>query len=249
MLWGKKRQTMNVTLITGATRGIGAAIAHAFDTPETQLILTGTNESEVASLNATSAPNRQYVCVDFSNSESLNKFVEFISNLSRLDVCVNNAGINIIKPLEDVTEQDFDMLHTINYKAPFRICQAAALIMRRQQRGHIVNIASIWSTVTKAGRSLYTGTKTGLVGMSRTMAVELAKDNVLVNCVSPGFTLTDLTRQSLSDVEIKTISSQIPQARMAEPAEIAKVVRFLCSEDNTYVTGQNLVVDGGFSIV
>ena len=240
---------MNAILITGATRGIGAAIAHAFDAPETQLILTGTSDIDVARLNATSTPNRQYMCADFSNSDSLNKFVEFIGNLDRLDVCVNNAGINIIKPIEAVTEQDFDLLHAINFKAPYRISQASAAVMRKSRQGRIINIASIWSTVTKAGRSLYSGAKTGLVGMTRSLAVELAPDNILVNCVSPGFTLTDMTRQSLSEGEISAISSRIPQARMADPDEIARVVRFLGSSENTYLTGQNLVVDGGFSIV
>ena len=240
---------MNVVLITGATRGIGAAIAHAFDTPETQLILTGTNDSDLARLDATSAPNRQYVCADFSNSDSLNKFIEFVGSLDRLDVCVNNAGINIIKPIEAVTEQDFDRLNAINFKAPYRISQTSAAVMRKRRQGRIVNIASIWSTITKTGRSLYSGAKTGLVGMTRSLAVELAPDNVLVNCVSPGFTLTDMTRQSLSEGEIAAISSRIPQARMADPDEIARVVRFLGSRENTYLTGQNLVVDGGFSIV
>jgi len=240
---------MKVALITGATRGIGAAIADVLDEPDTKLILTGTKAGEVDCLNKTASPNRQYVYADFSDPESLNRFVTLVGNFDQLDVCVNNAGINIIKPIEDVTEPELDLLQTVNYKAPYRICQAAGGVMRKQGHGRIVNIASIWSRVTKAGRSLYTGAKTALVGVTRTMAVELAPDNVLVNCVSPGFTLTELTQRSLSDGEITSISGQIPQVRMADPVEIAKVVRFLCSEDNTYMTGQNLVVDGGFSIV
>jgi 3-oxoacyl-[acyl-carrier protein] reductase len=240
---------MKVVLITGATRGIGAAIADVLDGPDAKLILTGANVEAVDRLNKAAPPKRQYVCVDFSAPESLERFVTFVGNLDQLDVCVNNAGINIIKPMEDVTASEMDLLQTVNYKAPYLICQAAAAVMRKQGRGRIVNIASIWSRVTKPGRKLYTGSKTALVGVTRSMAVELAPDNVLVNCVSPGFTLTELTRRSLSDAEITAISGQIPQARMADPVEIAKVVRFLCSEDNTYMTGQNLVVDGGFSIV
>jgi 3-oxoacyl-[acyl-carrier protein] reductase len=239
----------NVILITGATRGIGAAIADIFDGPDTILFLTGTDTSKVAAMNKTALHNRRYLDVNFLDLESLNKFISFIKGLDRLDVCVNNAGINIIKPIEEVSQSDFENLYTVNLKAPYLICQAAASIMRKHNWGRIVNIASIWSTITKAGRSLYTGSKAALVGMTRTMAVELAPDNVLVNCVSPGFTLTDLTQYSLSDVEIEIIVSKIPQARMAKPTEIAKVVHFLCSKDNTYLTGQNIVVDGGFSIV
>ena len=236
---------MNVVLLTGATRGIGAAMAAAFAGPDTQLILTGTRPDPAW----TAGDNRRYVAVDFSDPEALRRFTAFVAGLDRLDVCVNNAGINIIKPLADVTEEDYDRLQAVDCRAPYLIAKAAAGVMRRRRSGRIVNIASIWSAVTKPGRSLYSTAKTALTGMTRALAAELAPDNILVNCVSPGFTLTDLTRQSLSPGEIEAISRGIPMARMAEPEEIARIVRFLCSEENTYLTGQNIVVDGGFSIV
>jgi len=121
--------------------------------------------------------------------------------------------------------------------------------MKEQGFGRIVNIASVWSEISKANRSLYTTSKTGLIGFTRAVAAEYASSNILINSVSPGFTNTELTEQSLSSDEIIQLSKQIPAERFAEPFEIAKVVLFLCSDLNTYITGQNIVIDGGFTIV
>ncbi len=240
---------MKTVLVTGATRGIGAAIADAFAGPDIELILTGTDPGSVAALNEAAPAGRSYVSVDFTDPRALEAFCDRIASLEHLDACINNAGVNIIKPVEDVSPGEMDRILAINYKAPYFISKAAGHVMRKQRSGRIVNIASIWSVITKSGRSLYTGVKTGLTGLTRTMAVELAPHGVLVNCVSPGFTLTDLTAQSLSAKEIEAISSQIPMARMARPEEIARTVLFLAGEENTYLTGQNIVIDGGFTIV
>lgn len=240
---------MKTVLITGATRGIGAAIAKTFIDSDARLILTGTKNRSEYEFTETADADFQYVQVDFADPDSLTGFIRFINTLERLDVCVNNAAINIIKPMESVTLSDLELLNRVNYFAPYRICQAASKVMRKKKFGRIVNIASIWSALSKPGRTLYSGAKTGLVGMTRTMSTEVAADNVLVNCVSPGFTLTELTRDSLSDDEMASITAQIPIKRMADPIEIARVVHFLCSEKNTYLTGQNIIVDGGFTIV
>ena len=113
----------------------------------------------------------------------------------------------------------------------------------------MVNIASIWSTTTKAGRSLYSATKTGLVGLTRTIAIDMAPYNVLANAVSPGFTRTELTKSTLSPADSQALKAQIPLSRFAEPTEISKVVMFLASDFNTYLTGHNIIVDGGFTVV
>jgi 3-oxoacyl-[acyl-carrier protein] reductase len=121
--------------------------------------------------------------------------------------------------------------------------------MKKMNYGRIVNIASIWSIITKPGRAVYAATKSGLVGMTRAVAVDLAPYGILVNAVSPGFVNTELTKNTLSPEECESLSSQVPMGRFAEPEEIARTVLFLSSDWNTYLTGQNLVVDGGYACV
>jgi 3-oxoacyl-[acyl-carrier protein] reductase len=237
-------------LVTGATRGIGAAIARDFAVLGANLILTGTNPAQIVELNRTSEQagihNIRYVQADFADRESLQAFLGEIACYDKIDICINNAGTNRILPIYEVTAQDYDFLADVNLRAPFLICREVSQMMKRSGYGRIVNIASIWSVVTKAKRSIYTTTKFGLVGMTKTLAVDLAPFNVLVNAVSPGFTMTELTKASLSDEQIRELAEQVPLNRFAQPEEIAKAVLFLASDLNTYITGQNIVVDGGF---
>lgn len=238
-----------VVLITGATRGIGKSIANEFDRLGYKLILTGTNKLQIESLNQESPDHVHYVAVDFTDSQSYTSFYDFIDELPQIDVCINCAGINIIKTIENVSDEDLEQIISINYTSVYRTCRAVSKIMKRQGGGHIVNIASIWSVISKAERSLYSGTKSALLGLTRALAAELGAFNVLINCLSPGFVMTDLTRKSLSSTELAKIAKQVPLQRCAQPEEIAKAVVFLAGPDNTYLTGQNIVIDGGFSIV
>ena len=237
-------------LVTGATRGIGAAMARDFAALGASLILTGTKPSQIAELNRANerAGIRNIRCIqaDFANEESLQAFLDEIAGYERIDVCVNNAGTNRIHPIYETSIEDYDFLTKVNLRAPFLICRQVSRMMKRTGYGRIVNIASIWSVVTKAGRSIYTTTKHGLVGMTKALAVDLAPFNVLVNAVSPGFTMTELTRSSLSDEQMRELADQVPLNRFAQPEEISKIVLFLASDLNTYITGQNIMIDGGF---
>lgn len=238
-----------IVVVTGGTRGIGAAIVEEFWRQGAHVLITGTHPEEIDRLNREKSERKQYVWADFLNPSSLTGLIEHIARLERLDVCVNNAGINIIKDVEQVTAEDFEKIAVVNFRAPYLLSQAAAKVMRRQHRGWIVNIASIWSLITKPGRTLYSATKSGLAGMTRALATDLAADGILVNCVSPGFVLTDLTQRSLAPEEFQALARQVPLGRFAEPVEIARLVAFLGGEQNTYLTGQNIVADGGFSHV
>ena len=237
-------------LITGATRGIGRAIADVFFEAGANVLLTGTSQSEIDQLNSENEDQAiKWIMADFSTPDSIESFTNGLKKMEPIDICVNNAGINIIKPFDEVSNKEYDRLISVNLSAPFSIVQSIIPNMKKQNYGRIVNIASIWSQISKSGRSLYTTSKTGLVGFTKAIAVEYAQSNILVNAVSPGFTLTELTKQSLTKNEMKELSGQIPMERFAEPNEIAKTVLFLCSDLNTYITGQNITIDGGFTLV
>jgi 3-oxoacyl-[acyl-carrier protein] reductase len=226
---------MRRVLVTGGTRGIGRAIAEKFKAAGDEVIITGTSIKEPDSIEGF-----EYMHVDFSDETSAR---EFFTKL------VNNAGINNIKLIPDVRDWEYDELFDVNLKACYFMSQAAAISMKKRGGGHIINISSIMSVTSREKRSLYSTTKAGLTGMARALAIELGPDNILVNCVSPGFTLTDLTRESLSQEEMDNFASRIPLGRLAEVDEMANVVHFMCSKENTYITGQNIVVDGGFTVV
>jgi 3-oxoacyl-[acyl-carrier protein] reductase len=237
-------------LITGATRGIGKAIADNFIEVGAKVILTGTKQNEIDNLNSENKNQAvKWLMADFSTFDSIESFINELIFFKSIDICINNAGINIIKPLSEISNQEYERLMSVNLTAPFSIIQSLVPKMKKQCFGRIVNIASIWSQITKPERSLYTTSKTGIVGFTRSMAVEYAADNILVNAVSPGFTRTELTEQSLSADEMNALAEQIPLQRFADPNEIAQTVLFLCSNLNTYITGQNIVVDGGFTLV
>jgi 3-oxoacyl-[acyl-carrier protein] reductase len=136
----------------------------------------------------------------------------------------------------------------VNVKAPFLISQHVSGYMKSGYTGKIINISSIWGEKTISKRLCYTTSKAALIGMTKTLAVELAKYNILVNTVSPGFTNTELTNNILSTSAKNELIDKVPLNRMAEPNEIANTVLFLSSDLNTYITGQNIIIDGGFSI-
>lgn len=233
-----------IAVVTGASRGIGLAISRKLLKLGYYTIGTSTTGT---------APDHSGMsecwAVDFNDTVSMEQFMLKLKGLTRIDILVNNAGINIIKKQAEISSEEFSAIENINLRAPFFISSAAAEIMARSGGGRIVNIGSIWSVISKEHRTLYSTMKSGLLGLSRSMAVEWAKKNVLINTVSPGFVNTDLTKQSLTEEELIDMSKKIPVNRLAEPGEIAELVAFLAGESNTYLTGQNIVIDGGFSIV
>ena len=245
-----KEQTV---LITGATKGIGAAIAHIFEQTGASLLLTGTNPNQIDELNRHNKiqgkNNVRWMQVNFLNSASTERFLYQIEQGPPVHVLVNNAGTNRINEIDQLCTHDIDELIAINLRAPLLVCRSVSHSMKQMGYGRIVNIASIWSVITKQGRAVYSATKAGIAGMTKTIAVDLAPDNVLVNAVSPGFINTELTKISLPNDERKKLCNQVPLGRFAEPEEVAKLVLFLCSSENSYITGQNIVIDGGFTIV
>jgi NAD(P)-dependent dehydrogenase (short-subunit alcohol dehydrogenase family) len=219
--------TGRTALVTGASRGIGAAIAARLRQGGANVLTPSRGELDLASNTSMDA---------------------YLASLKEpVDILVNNAGINRLA--SGIEAADGDILDTlqVNLIAPIRLIRGIAPQMVARRYGRIVNISSIWSMVSKPGRVSYATSKSGLNGMTRTLAVELAPFNVLVNAVAPGYVNTELTRQNNTKQEIDAIRKTIPLQRLAEPDEIATVVSFLCSEENSYITGQTILVDGGFT--
>lgn len=215
-------------LVTGGSRGIGQAVAQ----------LLRERGVEVWT------PERREL--DLSDAASIDAFLAQHPDLP-IDILVNNAGINVINPLEAIHSDDWQAMLQINLSAPLRLMQGCTGHMKRQNWGRIVNISSIFSEVSRPSRGAYSATKAGLNGLTRAVATELAPHNILVNALCPGYVETELTRANNPPDALDRIRDSIPMRRLAQPHEIAAWVVFLSSEDNSYMTGQVVFVDGGFT--
>jgi len=230
-------------LVTGGSRGIGKQIADDLLRLGADVYVTG---SSPASLDDPYEMAQRHLRVDFSDRADTERFIEVISRMKRIDICVNNAGINRINPVDETVVKDWDDISAVNLDAPFLVTRAVSKIMKANSYGRIVNISSIFGVISKAKRSLYSMSKFGLRGLTVSSAIDLAPYNILVNSVSPGFVMTELTKRILDPVEMARLAEQVPLGRFAQPEEISRSVLFLASELNTYITGQNLIIDGGF---
>lgn len=238
-------------LVTGATRGIGKAIAETLWASGAEVYLTGTKQEEIdrlnAELKAQGMERKHYLCVDLSSENSLNKFLQELEKIPQIDICVNNAGINIVREFTEVPFEEFMKVQQINVFGPRRILNVVVPKMKAKKYGRIVNIASIWSVINRPGRSSYGISKNAIHGLTKALSIELAADNIMVNSVSPGFTMTELTVRTNTPEQLVELGNKVAARRLADPQEQANVVAFLCSEQNSYMTGQNLIVDGGYT--
>lgn len=229
-------------LVTGGTRGIGKAIAEHFLQQGIDVLVTGTSESSQGPDGAV-----RY-CVDFSDPDATREFVGQVQALG-IDILVNNAGINAIGAFADIHTSDFDRIQLVNVRAPFLLCQAVMPHMTVNGWGRIVNVSSIFGVITKEYRASYSASKFALDGMTSALAVEAAPRGILANCVAPGFVDTDLTRAVLGEEGISELQGRVPIGRLGTVDEIATLVAWLAGPENTYLTGQNIVIDGGFTRV
>ena len=232
--------TCRKALVTGGTRGIGFAVAEALLKAGYEVTVTGSKP------NGKGPKGSAIITCNFLNREATQKFADEIKN-KNFDILINNAGINKIGPIADYNPEDFEKIQQVNLIAPFLLCQAVIPGMCRRRFGRIVNVTSVFGVVSRAGRHAYSASKFGLFGLSRALSLEVAKDNVLVNCLAPGFIDTDLSREILGEKGVAQVIQKIPMGRLGEPKEMAKVIQFLVSGENTYLTGQNIIVDGGYT--
>lgn len=216
-------------LVTGGSRGIGQAIVEVLSRDGWRVL----------------APSRMEM--DLESVDSIHAWCDRHSR-ERIDALVNNAGINELRGIHELDDAAWQRMQQINLQAPMMLMRALVPSMVSRGWGRVVNIASIWSHVAKDRRAGYSAMKAGLVGLTRVVALEAAGRSVLVNAISPGYTATELTERNNSEMELREIASRIPMLRLAKPQEIAEVVSWLVSERNSYITGQCITVDGGYTI-
>ena len=229
-------------LITGGTRGIGYAVANAFLEQEAEVHVTGTKKDG-------NGPHGSiFHSCDFTNNESLENFCGNLKQIG-IDVLINNAGINKIGAFAELSPEDFLRIQQVNLYSTFRLIQAVLPGMTSKKWGRIVNITSIFSIIGKEYRAPYSASKFGLDGMTVSLSAEVAESGVLVNSVAPGFIDTELTRKVLGEQGMQEMAEKVPIRRMGNPDEVARLVLWLASNENTLVCGQNIAVDGGYSRV
>lgn len=229
-------------LVTGGTRGIGHAIAVRLIADGAQVTVTGTRPDGEAPDGA------DYIFCNFLDATATAAFADQVAKLD-LDILVNNAGINKISPFTEINPADFTGIQQVNVHAPMLLCCAVVPGMRKKQHGKIVNIASIWGVISKKQRASYSTSKFALDGMTKALAAEVAVDGILANCVAPGFIDTEMTRTVLGKDGMRELAQQVPARRIGKPEEIAALVTWLAGPDNTYISGQCIVIDGGFTNV
>lgn len=240
---------MPTALITGATRGIGKAIAIKLSKEGYDIAINYRKENEeLNNLKKEIEENNvkcEFVKGDVSNYEDAERFVkETVQKLSSIDVLVNNAGITKDMLLMRMKQDDFEQVLDTNLVGTFNVTKNVINYMMKARKGNIVNMSSVVGISGNSGQTNYSASKAGIIGFTKSLAKEVASRNIRVNAVAPGFIKTDMT-DSLKDDIKDEISKNIPLKRMGTAEDVANVVRFLVSEDSSYITGQVIQVDGG----
>jgi NAD(P)-dependent dehydrogenase (short-subunit alcohol dehydrogenase family) len=229
-------------LVTGGTRGIGYAVANAFLEQKAEVHVTGTKKD------GKGPQGSIFHSCDFTSLENLEILCKKVQVLN-IEVLINNAGINKTGAFADLSPEDFLRIQQVNLYSAFRLIQTVLPGMTSKNWGRIVNITSIFSIVSKEYRAPYSVSKFGLDGMTASLAAEVAESGVLVNSVAPGFLDTELTRKVLGEKGMQEMATKVPIRRMGKPDEVARLVLWLSSNENTFVSAQNIAIDGGFTRV
>lgn len=238
-----------VALITGGTRGIGKEIAYTLAEENYDIIINYRTENEELMKLKKEIEQKRVRCLllkgDVSNFEDCKKLVEeAINRMNHIDVLVNNAGITKDMLLMRMKPEDFNEVINVNLIGTFNMTKNVINYMMKERKGRIINVSSVVGISGNAGQTNYASSKAGIIGFTKSLAKEVASRNILVNAIAPGFIQTDMTNILKENVKDE-IAKTIPLKRMGTAKDVANVVKFLVSEDSSYITGQVIQVDGG----
>lgn len=238
-----------VALITGGTRGIGREIALTLAKQGYNIALNYRTENEELEELKNMIEKEQVECLlvkgDVSHFEECEQFVkQIIEKFGKIDVLVNNAGITKDTLLARMKKEDFEQVLEVNLVGTFNVTKNVISYMMKARKGRIVNISSVVGISGNAGQTNYAASKAGIIGFTKSLAKEVASRNILVNSIAPGFIKTNMTEVLKEEIK-QEIAKNIPMQRLGEPKDVAGVVKFLVSEDSSYITGQVIQVDGG----
>lgn len=232
-------------LVTGATGGIGAAIAKALAKQGARLVLSSTKEEKLQELVAEIGGDHKILACNLSDFTAVDALFDKAEELvGQIDILVCNAGITKDNLVLRMKNEDFDQVLDVNLKSTFILNRNAVKKMMRRKYGRIINIASVVGVTGNPGQCNYVASKAGMIGMTKSMAQEVASRGITLNCVAPGFISSPMT-DVLNDQQREAILTKIPAGKMGEASDIAKSVAFLASEDASYITGHTLHVNGG----
>lgn len=241
--------TGKCALVTGATGGIGEAIAKTLHAQGAVVGISGRNEAKLKELAATLGNNVHILPADLSDVAQVEALVKSATAaMGKIDILVNNAGLTRDNLSLRMKAEEWDEVIRVNLTATFLLAQACQRGMMKARHGRIINISSVVGTTGNPGQCNYVASKAGLVGWTKAMAAEIASRNVTVNCIAPGFIATPMT-DVLTDDQKEKINSSIPMARMGSPDDIAAAALYLASDEAAYVTGQTIHVNGGMAMV
>lgn len=236
-------------LITGATGAIGAAISRAFYAQGAEVIISGTRREILEKLKSDLGDRCHVYPCNLSVSQEVDQMIPNIeSTFGGVDILINNAGITRDGLAMRMKDQDFEDVMTVNLEVPFKLMRACLKGMMKNRWGRMINISSIVGVTGNPGQANYCASKAGIIGLSKSLAAEVASRNITVNCIAPGFIASDMTRV-LPEAQQEKLKATIPMGRMGEADDIASAAIFLASNEAGYVTGQTIHVNGGMAMI
>jgi len=240
--------TGKTALVTGATGGIGGAIARALHAQGATVAISGTRQDALAALAQELGSRVHVLPCDLSNKDEIEKLVPSAEEkMQKLDILVANAGVTRDNLFVQLSDEDWDRVIAVNLTSTFRLARAAVKGMMRRRFGRVIGISSVVGATGNPGQSNYTAAKAGMVGMIKSVAAEYAKRGVTANCIAPGFIATPMT-DKLNEKQREAIMNRVPAARLGTAAEIAAAAVYLASDEAAYVTGSTLHVNGGMAM-